>query len=68
MAPLSKEVRPIVSQSLPHLGPPGLAVNTIWFKLFLYETVGCGPPTILFPRGTFLIGRRFSSSLANIFD
>lgn len=51
MAPLSKEVRPITCPTLPHLGPPDLAVNSIWFKLFLYETVGCGPPSVLFPRG-----------------
>lgn len=59
MAPLSKEVKPIVCPSLPHLGPPALAVNSLWFKLFLYEMIGCGPPSILFPRGIYFIKHYF---------
>lgn len=52
MAPLSKEVQPITCPVLPHLGPPIPAVNSIWFKLFVYHVSGCGPPSVLFPRGT----------------
>ncbi len=70
MAPLSREVKPIVSASLPHFGPASLAVNTIWFKLFMYELVGCGPPSIFFPRGDqrkFWKFCQISRSYANFF-
>ncbi|RZF37454.1 hypothetical protein LSTR_LSTR011368 [Laodelphax striatellus] len=52
MAPLSKEVRPIVTHQPPHLGPPTQDVNSIWFKLYLYHITGSGPSSILFTRGT----------------
>uniref|UniRef100_A0A1B6C1C6 FAM91 N-terminal domain-containing protein n=1 Tax=Clastoptera arizonana TaxID=38151 RepID=A0A1B6C1C6_9HEMI len=52
MAPLSKEIKPIISQEPPHLGAAAAEVNSIWFKLFLYHITGSGPPSILFARGS----------------
>ncbi|XP_075227037.1 protein FAM91A1 isoform X2 [Lycorma delicatula] len=52
MAPLSKEVRSIKCDCLPHLGPATPEVNSIWFKLFLYHKTGSGPPSLLLTRGT----------------
>ncbi|CAH0388334.1 unnamed protein product [Bemisia tabaci] len=54
MAPLSKEITPIVSIEPPHLGPAGAEVNSFWFKLFLYREANCGPTSLLLPRGTRL--------------
>lgn len=51
MAPLSKEVRPILSFSPPHLGPAVPEVNSLWFKLFIYHITGYGPPTLLLIKG-----------------
>lgn len=54
MAPLSREVQPIMSLSPPHLGPAVPEVNTLWFKLFLYHMTGYGPPSLLLIKGTTL--------------
>lgn len=54
MAPLSREVRPVVSLSPPHLGPAVPEVNSLWFKLFLYHMTGYGPPSLLLKKGTEL--------------
>jgi hypothetical protein len=35
-----------------HFGPPLPEFNSVWWKVFIYEEVGAGPPTILYPRGT----------------
>lgn len=51
MAPLSREVRPIVSLSPPHLGPAVPEVNSLWFKMFLYHITGYGPPSLLLMKG-----------------
>lgn len=54
MAPLSREIRPIVSMEPPHLGPAIPEVNSAWFKLFLYQKTGHGPPSLLLAKGTRL--------------
>lgn len=52
MAPLSQEIRSVTSCCPPHLGPPIPEVNSIWFKLWLYARVRCGPPSLLLTKGT----------------
>ncbi|XP_032220338.2 protein FAM91A1 [Nematostella vectensis] len=54
MAPLSHEIRPVTSCVPPHLGPAIPEVNSVWFKLFLYQLVGMGPPSLLLVKGTRL--------------
>lgn len=54
MAPLSREIRPITSMEPPHLGPAIPEVNSAWFKLFLYQKTGYGPPSLLLAKGTRL--------------
>ena len=54
MAPLGQDVTPVMTINPPHLGPPILEVNTIWFKLWLYKSVGSGPSTLLLSKGTRL--------------
>lgn len=53
MAPLSREVRPILSLSPPHLGPAVPEANSLWFKLFLYHITGYGPPSLLLITGIY---------------
>ena len=52
MAPLSQEIHSVTSCCPPHLGPPIPEVNSIWFKLWLYTRVRCGPPSVLLTKGT----------------
>ena len=54
MAPLGQDVTPVMTINPPHLGPPIPEVNTIWFKLWLYKSVGSGPSTLLLSKGTRL--------------
>ena len=54
MAPLSQEIYPVTSVTPPHIGPAIPEVNSVWFRLWLYDQLGCGPPTILFTKGTRL--------------
>ena len=54
MAPLSQEVRSLSSCQPPHLGPPVPEMNSIWFKLWLYQRLGDGPPSVLLAKGTRL--------------
>jgi hypothetical protein len=54
MAPLSQEIYPVSSVSPPHIGPAIPEVNSVWFRLWLYDQLGCGPLTILFTKGTRL--------------
>lgn len=54
MAPLSREIRPITSMEPPHLGPAIPEVNSAWFKLFLYQKTGYGPPSLLLAKGMFI--------------
>ena len=54
MAPLSQEVQLLSSCVPPHLGPPVAEMNSIWFKLWLYNKLGCGPPSLLLAKGNRL--------------
>ncbi|XP_077991150.1 protein FAM91A1-like [Glandiceps talaboti] len=54
MAPLSNEIRPVSSCTPQHIGPAIPEVNSVWFKLYLYNLVGCGPPSLLLMKGTRL--------------
>ena len=54
MAPLSNEIRPVTSCCPPHIGPAVPEVNSVWFKLFIYDQVKCGPPSLLLVKGTRL--------------
>ena len=52
MAPLmTNEIRPSKGNFPPHLGPASPEVSSIWFKMFLYNHVKCGPPSLLLPKG-----------------
>ncbi|XP_078360710.1 protein FAM91A1-like [Oculina patagonica] len=54
MAPLSNEIRPVTSCCPPHFGPAVPEVNSVWFKLFIYDHVKSGPPSLLLVKGTRL--------------
>jgi len=51
MAPVTHELRPLTGQDPPHLGPGLPELASPWFKLWLYSEAGCGPPTLMLPRG-----------------
>ncbi|XP_019851083.1 PREDICTED: protein FAM91A1-like [Amphimedon queenslandica] len=54
MAPLSQEVHSISCCVPSHIGPAIPEMNSIWFKLWLYDKLKCGPPSLLLTRGTRL--------------
>ena len=54
MAPLSQEVQSVSHCMPPHLGPAVAEMNSVWFKLWLYSKLGCGPPSVLLAKGTRL--------------
>lgn len=54
MAPLSQEISPVSSVTPQHIGPAIAEVNSVWFKFWIYEKLGCGPSSILFTKGTRL--------------
>lgn len=52
MAPISNET-PTVTSCIPrHFGPAIAEVNSVWWKLFVYQSAGSGPATIFYPKGT----------------
>ncbi|XP_063725172.1 LOW QUALITY PROTEIN: protein FAM91A1-like [Symsagittifera roscoffensis] len=51
MAPLSQEVSPVSCLDPYHVGPFIPEMNSPWFKLFLYRTLGRGPPSMLLCKG-----------------
>ena len=51
MAPLSQEVSPVSCHLPYHIGPFIPEMNSPWFKLYLYQTLGQGPPSLLLCRG-----------------
>ncbi len=51
MAPLANEIRPETDNFPPHLGPAIPEVLSVWFKLYLYQATGTGPPSLLLPKG-----------------
>lgn len=54
MAPLSNEIRPVSSSVPQHIGPSIPEVSSLWFKLYVYQLTGCGPPSLLLVKGTKL--------------
>ncbi len=54
MAPLSQEVQSVSSCSPPHLGPAIAEMNSIWYRLWLYQKLGSGPPSLLLAKGNRL--------------
>ena len=54
MAPLCYELPRAEGSMPPHFGPAVPEVNSVWFKLFIYQLSQCGPPSLLLPRGTRL--------------
>ena len=53
MAPLSHQLRVLASPSLapPVLGPGAPELASAWYKLYLYSSLGSGPPSLLLPKG-----------------
>lgn len=53
MAPLSHQLRVLASPALtpPVLGPAAPELASPWYKLYLYSLLGCGPPSLLLPKG-----------------
>ena len=55
MAPLSCEAAiPSLPEGPPLMGPPSQSCSSVWFKLWLYEQLEHGPPSLLLTRGTRL--------------
>lgn len=56
MSPLSMELNqlPVWNTVPPHFGPPSAAVNSLWFRLYIYHLTGSGPPSFMLVRGTCL--------------
>lgn len=51
MTPVSRDVRTVSSVMPPHIGPGIPEMTSLWFKMWLYETASCGPPSVLFVAG-----------------
>eukprot|EP00047_Mylnosiga_fluctuans_P004767 m.236504 g.236504 ORF g.236504 m.236504 type:complete len:826 (+) comp12981_c0_seq1:40-2517(+) len=51
MAPLSRTVRSVISCVPLHFGPAIPEASSVWFKLWLYQKVRAGPPSILYVAG-----------------
>jgi hypothetical protein len=41
---------PVTSDSPFHMGPPIPEINSVWFKLFLYDLISSGPVSLLMPK------------------
>ena len=41
---------PITSDAPYHIGPAIPEINSVWFKLFLYDLIANGPPSLLIPK------------------
>ena len=55
MAPLSSEAGiPCLPDGPPLMGPPSQSSSSVWFKLWLYQQLERGPPSLLLTRGTRL--------------
>lgn len=59
LCPLSNETKIINTYSLnygvPHFGSSSSLINSIWFKLFLYERTKFGPPSLFLTKGYRLL-------------
>jgi len=59
LCPLSNETKIINTYSLsygvPHLGPSSSLLNSVWFKMFIYERTKFGPPSLFLAKGYRLL-------------
>lgn len=46
---------PITAESPFHVGPALPEMNSPWFRFFLYDLIGSGPPSLLLPKGRTFI-------------
>ena len=67
IAPLAPESYSVTSESPPHFGPLSTHWTTPWLKMYAYSVLGCGPVSVVFPRGTRLkvLPSVFSTLLCN---
>src|SRR5687767_14056959 len=56
MAPTNSEGNCIAVTDPPHLGPPTPEFNSPWFKMYIYERIKSGPPSLLMPKGNISVG------------
>lgn len=54
MAPLGSDACAFRQSVVPLVGAPVVEGNSSWFRLFLYEQLGRGVPSLLLPMGTRL--------------
>ena len=56
MAPMEPVCEHIYTAELPisHFGPKFALLTSPWLQMHLYSALGCGPPSILLPRGSRL--------------
>ena len=61
MAPLTHDLRALTNQTPVNLGPSLPELASPWFKFFVYQRTGLGPPSLLLPKGWFFLygGRVF---------
>ena len=57
---------PITAESPFHVGPALPEMNSPWFRFFLYDLIGSGPPSLLLPKGTKYIKNFFIFFYARI--
>uniref|UniRef100_A0A914GW42 Protein FAM91A1 n=1 Tax=Globodera rostochiensis TaxID=31243 RepID=A0A914GW42_GLORO len=51
MAPINAEACCVPLASVPHIGTAAIELSSPWFRLFLYELTGNGPPAMFLPMG-----------------
>jgi len=51
MAPLTHDLRALTNQTPVNLGPSLPELASPWFKFFVYQRTGLGPPSLLLPKG-----------------
>lgn len=44
---------PVTADTPFHVGPAIPEINSPWFKFFLYDLIGSGPPSLLIPKGFY---------------
>eukprot|EP00039_Didymoeca_costata_P009155 m.121080 g.121080 ORF g.121080 m.121080 type:complete len:827 (+) comp14380_c0_seq2:256-2736(+) len=52
LTPLARETRTVVSSLPPHVGPAIPESTSIWFKLWLYNKIKAGPPSLFYKAGS----------------
>ncbi|KAH3745941.1 protein FAM91A1 [Pelomyxa schiedti] len=51
MAPIAPDSQPVSTCTPLHFGPPIPEIESNWFRFYVYKISGCGPASILFPKG-----------------